>query len=98
MHERKRQRRSYETIQDYNRGGAGSRARRSCRTGFCRGDIHYAGKSDPSGGGRPPLGQAQDQLAQVGRHLIEAERRSFYNPDADTNFRATHGPPSFAVH
>jgi hypothetical protein len=36
----------------------------------------------------PPLGQAQDQLAQVGRHHIEAERRSFYNPDADTNFRA----------
>jgi hypothetical protein len=23
----------------------------------------------------PPLGQAQNQLAQVGRHLIEAERR-----------------------
>jgi hypothetical protein len=36
----------------------------------------------------PPLGQAQDQLARVGRHLIEAERRSFYNPGADTNFRA----------
>jgi hypothetical protein len=36
----------------------------------------------------PPLDQAQDQLAQVGRHLIEAERRSFYNPDADANFRA----------
>jgi thioredoxin-like negative regulator of GroEL len=36
----------------------------------------------------PAPGQAQDQLAQVGRHLIEAERRSFYNPDADTNFRA----------
>ena len=34
------------------------------------------------------LGQAQNQLAQVGRHLIEAERRSFYSPDADTNFRA----------
>jgi hypothetical protein len=36
----------------------------------------------------PAPGQAQDQLAEVGRHLIEAERRSFYNPDADTNFRA----------
>jgi len=36
----------------------------------------------------PPPGQAQDQLAQVGLHLIEAERRSFYNPDAYTNFRA----------
>jgi hypothetical protein len=36
----------------------------------------------------PALGQAQDQLSQVGRHLIEAERRSFYDPDADTNFRA----------
>jgi hypothetical protein len=36
----------------------------------------------------PAPAQAQDQLAQVGRHLIEAERRSFYNPDADTNFRA----------
>jgi hypothetical protein len=35
----------------------------------------------------PAPGQARDQLAQVGRHLIEAERRSFYNPDADTNFR-----------
>jgi len=36
----------------------------------------------------PSLGQAQDRLAQVGRHLVEAERRSFYSPDADTNFRA----------
>jgi thioester reductase-like protein len=36
----------------------------------------------------PMLGQVQDQLAQVGRHLVEAERRSFYSPDADTNFRA----------
>jgi hypothetical protein len=36
----------------------------------------------------PAPAQAQDQLAQVGRHLIEAERRSFYNDDADTNFRA----------
>src|SRR5438876_162629 len=36
----------------------------------------------------PASGQAQDQLAEVGRHLIEAERRSFYNPDTDTNFRA----------
>jgi hypothetical protein len=34
----------------------------------------------------PTLGQAR--LAQVGRHLVEAERRSFYSPDADTNFRA----------
>jgi thioester reductase-like protein len=35
------------------------------------------------------LGQVQDQLAQVGRHLVvEAERGSFYSPDADTNFRA----------
>jgi hypothetical protein len=36
----------------------------------------------------PTSGQAQDQLTQVGRHLIEAERRSFYSPDADTSFRA----------
>src|SRR6266851_5903366 len=36
----------------------------------------------------PAPGQAQDHLAEVGRHLIEAERRSFYNPDTDTNFRA----------
>jgi hypothetical protein len=36
----------------------------------------------------PTLCQAQDRLAQVGRHLVEAERRSFYSPDADTNFRA----------
>ena len=36
----------------------------------------------------PTLRQVQDQLAQVGRHLVEAERRSFYSPDADTNFRA----------
>jgi hypothetical protein len=36
----------------------------------------------------PTPGQAQDHLTQVGRHLIEAERRSFFNPDADTNFRA----------
>ena len=36
----------------------------------------------------PAPGQAQDQLADVGRHLIEAERRSFYDPDTDTNFRA----------
>jgi hypothetical protein len=36
----------------------------------------------------PTPGQAQHQLTQVGRHLIEAERRSFYSPDADTNFRA----------
>ena len=36
----------------------------------------------------PTLGQVQDQLSQVGRHLVEAERRSFYSPDADTNFRA----------
>ena len=36
----------------------------------------------------PAPGHAQDQLAEVGQHLIEAERRSFYNPDTDTNFRA----------
>jgi len=36
----------------------------------------------------PTPSQAQDQLTQVGRHLVEAERRSFFNPDADTNFRA----------
>jgi hypothetical protein len=36
----------------------------------------------------PTLGQVQDRLAQVGRHLVEAERRSFYSPDADTNFSA----------
>jgi hypothetical protein len=36
----------------------------------------------------PAPAQAQDQLAEVGRHLIEAERRSFYNDGADTNFRA----------
>jgi hypothetical protein len=36
----------------------------------------------------PMPGQVQDQLAQVGRHLVEAERRSFYSPDTDTNFRA----------
>jgi hypothetical protein len=36
----------------------------------------------------PTPGQAQDQLTAVGRHLIESERRSFVNPDADTNFHA----------
>jgi hypothetical protein len=36
----------------------------------------------------PTPGQAQDELTAVGRHLIECERRSFVNPDADTNFHA----------
>jgi hypothetical protein len=36
----------------------------------------------------PTPGQAQDQLTAVGRHLTECERRSFVNPDADTNFHA----------